>query len=111
MIGHVQRVGPHMQEALRRFADHPLVGEVRGVGLLCGMELVQDKATRQPFDPGRKVGATVDRRARAHGLITRFIGDRIAFSPPLIITEAKIDEMAERLGHALDDAWAELRAG
>ncbi len=111
MIGHVQRVGPHMQEALRRFADHPLVGEVRGVGLLCGMELVQDKATRQPFDPGRKVGATVDKHARAHGLITRFIGDRIAFSPPLIITEAEIDEMAERLGHALDDAWAELRAG
>ena len=51
----------------------------------------------------------VDRYAREHGLITRFIGDRIAFSPPLIITEAEIDEMAQRLGRALDGAWAEIR--
>ena len=109
MIGHVQRVGPYMQAALRRFADHPLVGEVRGVGLLCGIELVQDKATRRSFDPARKLGAMVDRYARAQGLIARFIGDRIAFSPPLIITEAEIDEAAERLRHALDDAWAELQ--
>jgi 4-aminobutyrate--pyruvate transaminase len=110
MIGHVQRVGPYMQEALRQFADHPLVGEVRGVGLLCSMELVRDKATRAVFDPARKVGGVVDLYAREYGLITRFIGDRIAFSPPLIITETEIDEMAERLGRALDSAWAEIRA-
>ena len=82
---------------------------MRGVGLLTGIEMVADKATRAPFDPARKVGATVDRHARAHGLITRFIGDRIAFSPPLIITEAEMDEIAARLGRALDDAWAEVR--
>jgi len=102
MIGHVQRVGPYMQQLLRTFAGHPLVGEVRGVGLMCGMELVHDKATRQPFDPELKVGAMVERYARAQGLIARFIGDRIAFSPPLIITEAEIDEMAQRLRTALD---------
>jgi 4-aminobutyrate---pyruvate transaminase len=110
MLGHVQRVGPYMQQALAQFADHPLVGEVRGVGLLTGIEMVADKATRVLFDPARKVGATVDRHARAHGLITRFIGDRIAFSPPLVITEAEVDEIAARLGQALDDAWAEVRA-
>ena len=110
MVGHVRRVGPHMQNVLRQFADHPLVGEVRGVGLLTGIEMVADKSTRALFDPARKVGATVDRHARAHGLITRFIGDRIAFSPPLIITEAEIDDVAARLGRALDDAWVEVRA-
>jgi 4-aminobutyrate--pyruvate transaminase len=110
MIGHVQRVGPYMQQVLARFSEHPLVGDVRGVGLLTGMELVADKATRAAFDPARKVGPTVDRHARANGLITRFIGDRIAFSPPLIITEAEVDDMAARLGRALDGAWTEIRA-
>lgn len=110
MIGHVQRVGPYLQAAMARFADHPLVGEVRGVGLLTGIEMVQDKASRKLFDPARKVGALVDAHARKHGLITRFIGDRIAFSPPLIITEAEVDEVAVRVGRALDDTWAELRA-
>ena len=109
MVGHVQRVGAHMQQVLARFADHPLVGDVRGVGLLTGIEMVQDKATRQLFDPARKLGAMVDRHARANGLITRFIGDRIAFSPPLIVTEAEIDDVAARLGRALDGAWEEIR--
>jgi 4-aminobutyrate--pyruvate transaminase len=111
MIGHVQRVGPHLQGVMSRFADHPLVGEVRGVGLMCGIEMVEDKATRRPFDPARKVGMRVDRHARRHGLITRFIGDRIAFSPPLIVTEEEINEIGVRLGRALDDTWSELLAG
>jgi 4-aminobutyrate--pyruvate transaminase len=110
MIGHVQRVGAHLQQVMGRFADHPLVGEVRGVGLLTGIEMVANKDTRAPFDPAQKVGATVDQHARKHGLITRFIGDRIAFSPPLIVTEAEVDEIAARLGRALDDTWAEIRA-
>ena len=110
MIGHVQRVGPYMQQVLARFAEHPLVGEVRGVGLLTGMEMVADKATRASFEPARNVGTMVDKHARAHGLITRFIGDRIAFSPPLVVTEAEIDDIATRLGRALDAARAELRA-
>ena len=109
MLGHVGQVGPHMQHLLGRLADHPLVGEVRGVGLLCGSELVADKARRAPFDPARKVGATVDRLARRHGLVARFIGDRIALSPPLIVTEPELDDMAARLTRALDDCWAELR--
>jgi 4-aminobutyrate---pyruvate transaminase len=68
--------------------------------------MVADKATRAPFDPGHQVGATVDRHARRHGLITRFVGDRIAFSPPLIITEAEIDEAVARITRAMDDTWA-----
>jgi 4-aminobutyrate--pyruvate transaminase len=109
MLGHVRRVGPHLQQALARLAGHPLVGEVRGVGLLCGIELIADKATRAPFDPARKVGPVVDRHAKANRLITRFVGDRIVFAPPLIITEPEIDDAAARIGRALDTAWAELR--
>ena len=93
---------------LAALSDHPLVGEVRGVGLITGIEMVADKATRAPFDPARQVGATVDRHARKHGLITRFIGDRIAFSPPLIITEAEIDEAVSRFTRAIGDAASEL---
>ncbi len=109
MLGHVRQVGPYMQARLRELADHPLVGEVRGVGLMCGIELVEDKATRKQFDPARKVGPTVDKHARAAGLITRFVGDRIAFSPPLIINEEEIDQVALRIRSALDATWAELR--
>lgn len=110
MLGHVQRVGPYLQSRLAALADHPLVGEVRGVGLLTGIEMVEDKATRKQFDPARKVGATVDKHARANGLITRFVGDRIAFSPPLIITEEEIDQVAARITKALDATWADIRA-
>ena len=110
MLAHVQRVGAYMQLVLGRFASHPIVGDVRGVGLLTGIEMMADKATRTPFAPAGKAGAVADRHARANGLITRFVGDRIAFSPPLIITEAEVDELAARLQKTLDATWAELRA-
>jgi 4-aminobutyrate---pyruvate transaminase len=110
MVAHVQQVGAHMQQVLGRFASHPIVGDVRGVGLLTGIEMMADKATRTPFDPSLGVGRIADRHARGQGLITRFIGDRIAFSPPLIITEEEIDDMAACLQRTLDDTWAEVRA-
>jgi adenosylmethionine-8-amino-7-oxononanoate aminotransferase len=71
--------------------------------------MVADKGSRALFDPGLQVGATVDRHARKHGLITRFVGDWIAFSRPLIITEAEIDEAVTRITRAMDDTWAEIR--
>ncbi len=108
LLGHVGRVGPYMQNMLGHFRSHPMVGEVRGVGLLCGIELVADKDRRTPFDPARKAGAVLDRLARQHGLIARFIGDRVALSPPLIVTEPELDEIGERLMRALDACWGEL---
>ena len=109
MIGHVQRVGPYMQQVLGRFAGHPLIGDVRGVGLMTGMEMMADKATDTAFDPALGVGRIADKHARNNGLITRFIGDRVAFSPPLIITEEEVDDMAALLQRTLDDTWAEVR--
>ena len=110
VVGHVRRVGAHMQAGLRRFLDHPLVGEVRGVGLVAGVELVADKTSGAPFDKSLAVGPWCNARAEEHGLIVRAIGDTISFCPPLIITEAEIDEMLARFGRALDDtaAWLGL---
>ena len=108
IVGHVRRVGPHMQKGLRRFLDHPLVGEVRGLGLVAGVELVADKATHAPFDKELAVGPFCNARAEEHGLIVRAIGDTISFCPPLIISEAEIDEMLARFGKALDDTAAML---
>ncbi len=110
IVNHVRSVSPHFLNAFGALAEHPLVGEVRGVGLVLGMELVRDKATRETFDPAQKVGATVDRYCIEHGLITRAIGDRLALCPPLIITEAEIDEMVTAVSGALDDTWAELKS-
>ena len=109
IIEHVRKVGPRMQAGLRKFADHPLVGEVRGVGLVAAVELVKDKATKEPFDPKSGVGLYLYKRAQAHGLIVRNLVDSIAFTPPLIVTEADIDEILARFGKALDEttAWVE----
>jgi 4-aminobutyrate--pyruvate transaminase len=108
---HVRAVGTHMQQELRRrFADHPLVGEVRGVGLIAAMELVQDKATHRNFDPKDRIGARVTRLGEQHGVIGRtVVNDTLCFSPPLIIKEDEIDEMLTRVGKALDELAAELR--
>jgi len=112
VIGHVREVAPRLQQGLRRFAGHPLVGEVRGMGLIGALELAQDPAAHTPFDPKRGVGAYLVRRAQEHGLITRVLGgDVIAFSPPLIITEAEIDRMLDCTEQALADTLAWVRAG
>jgi len=108
ILAHVNRVAPALQEGLRGFANHPLVGEVRGIGLIAAIELVADKASKAPFDPARGVGAAVVARAQQHGLILRAMGDAIAFSPPLIITEDEIAEMLSRFARALADVTAEV---
>ena len=109
IVGHVRRVMGRMQDGLRRFADHPLVGEVRGVGLIGAVELVADKRTRQPFDPKLGVGPYCAKRAQEHGVILRALVDSVAFCPPLIISEDEIDTMLARFGRALEDTGAMLR--
>lgn len=111
MLSHVRAVGPHLQgELRRRFAGHPLVGEVRGVGMVGAIELVEDKATHRNFDPAKKVGPRLTKHGEKHGVILRaMVNDSIGFSPPLIITTAEIDEMLDRVERALADLTVELR--
>jgi 4-aminobutyrate--pyruvate transaminase len=112
ILGHVRKVGPQLQEGLRRFASHPLVGEIRGVGLLAGVELVKDQASKAPFDPKHGVGAIFAARAQEHGLILRAMVDSVALCPPLIITADEVEEMLRRFGRALEDtAVAVAQAG
>ncbi|HTS94851.1 MAG TPA: aspartate aminotransferase family protein [Stellaceae bacterium] len=108
-VGHVQTISPRFQSGVRRLAENPLVGEVRGIGLFAGIELVKDKATKQPFEPAQGVGNMVAVRAQELGLIVRAMGDTVALCPPLIITEPEIDETLKRLGRALDDTAAAVR--
>jgi 4-aminobutyrate---pyruvate transaminase len=109
LLSHVRKMAPRMQTALRRFADHPLVGEVRGIGLIGAIELVADKTTKAPFDAKAAVGGFLAQRAHHHGVIIRALGDSIPFCPPLIINEGEIDMMFERFGHALADTLDMVR--
>jgi 4-aminobutyrate---pyruvate transaminase len=108
IVGRAQRLGPLLQAALAAFRDHPLVGDARGVGLISGMELMRDKARREPFDPELGIGARAGAAAQRHGLIVRVVGDRLVFAPPLVIEPADIEQMAARLRRGLDELADEL---
>jgi 4-aminobutyrate--pyruvate transaminase len=110
IVGMVRRVGPRLQAGIRGFKDHPLVGDARGIGLIGAVELVRDKATKQGFDAKAGVGAFLVKRAQHHGAILRNMpGDIVAFSPPLIISEAEIDELMLCFARALDDTWTMVK--
>lgn len=111
LIARVKQVAPGFQRRLRALGDHPLVGEVSAVGLVGAVELVADREAGTPFDPAGRVGPYAVARAQAHGLIVRALGDRIAFSPPLIISEAEIGAMFDRAAAALDETAAWLDGG
>lgn len=110
LVGHVKRVSESFLSQCEALLDHPLVGDVRGVGLFCGIQIVKDKKTRELFDPARKVGAMIQDIAHSKGLYLRSIPpDRISFMPPLIINEDEVTEAAGILKAALDAAWTELK--
>ena len=96
--------GDYLQQRIREFADHPLVGEVRGSGLLGAIELVANKQTGEPFANGA-VGAYAQKAAQDQGLLIRAVaGSSLGICPPLIITTQQIDEMIEKLAVALDNS-------
>ncbi len=106
----VKAKAPQFQRRLSALADHPLVGEARGMGLVGAIELVADKRTKQNFDPKRGVAVKCVGFAQAEGLIVRSLAnDRISLCPPLIISEAEIDELFDRLGRAVDRTAAWVR--
>ena len=102
ILARVRETAPLLQAGLKDFADHPMVGEVRGIGLIGAVELVADKASGTPFDPPGQVGAALARAAQDEGLIVRSMGDSIAFSPPLIISANEIRELLDRFARALE---------
>jgi putrescine aminotransferase len=99
---------PYLQKRLRELADHPLVGEVRGVGMLGAIELVQDKATRKRYE-GRGVGMICRTFCFDNGLIMRAVGDTMIISPSLVISKAEIDELVTKARQCLDLTLAALQ--
>jgi 4-aminobutyrate--pyruvate transaminase len=105
---HVRRIAPQFQARLAALGTHPLVGDTRGIGLLGGCELVQNRTTKAAFEARLAVGARAMQLCQEHGLIVRAIGDVIALCPPYVITTSEIDELFAKLTRGLDDtlAWA-----
>ncbi|MCG4455377.1 MULTISPECIES: aspartate aminotransferase family protein [unclassified Pseudomonas] len=99
---------PYLQKRLRELADHPLVGEVRGVGMLGAIELVKNKATRERYPSESGAGMICRGHCFDNGLIMRAVGDTMIISPPLVISKAEIDELVDKARKCLDLTAAEL---
>jgi 4-aminobutyrate---pyruvate transaminase len=108
IVAKARAMSPRFQNGLKALASHPLVGEARGVGMVGALEIVADKATKAGFAPAGRGGAAVLRCAHDEGLIVRQMGDAIALSPPLVITEAEVDDLLAKLSRALDSAATQL---
>ena len=105
IVARVQELHPRLKAGLAELGNRSLVGHHRCVGLIGGLEIVEDKASKQSFEASKKVAAFIAKRAQEHGLIVRPLpGDIVACCPPLIISETEIDQFMERLGKAFDDA-------
>ena len=101
---------PYFQQRLQQLAEHPLVGEVRGLGLVAAIELVQDKAKRQRFSANMGVGTWCRDFCIERGLVMRSVGDTMIISPPLVITKAEIDELVDKALMALNDTYTKCLA-
>lgn len=96
-------LGEVLDAALAPLRDHPNVGDVRRRGIMCGIELVADRATREPFPAEDRVGAAVCRRARDLGLVIRPLGDVVVVMPALAMTPDEVEFLCATLHHALDE--------
>lgn len=92
-----------LREHLRRLADHPHVGDVRQCGLIAGVEIVRDKATREAYPYASQVGARVCAAARKHGVILRPLADVIVVMPPLVVSMESLDQIMEAIRLGLDE--------
>ena len=116
LLENVRRQGVALHAALEeRFGNHKHVGDIRGRGLFLGLELVEDRASKRPFAPERRLNARIKRQAMAEGLMCYpaggtmdgFAGDHVLLAPPFIIEAAQVAEIVEKLGRAVDSALAE----
>lgn len=109
--GNARTTGEYFQSELRKaFAQMPIVGEVRGVGLMGAVEFVADREKKTRFDAGLKVGARISAAARARGLIARAMphGDILGFAPPLVTTREEVDQIVGLAAEAARQVMDEL---
>lgn len=104
VVDNVADVGPYMLQALKdRLGQHAHVGDIRGKGLMLGIELMKDRGTKETFPMTDRTGRQVLKAAAKRGLITRALGDTLVFAPPLVITRADADEIVDRFALAVED--------
>jgi len=120
LLANVRTQGAHLSRRLKeRFGNHPFVGDVRGRGLLQGLELVADRSSKAPFDPKLRLHARVKREAMARGLmiypmggtVDGTCGDHVLLAPPFIVDAPLVDTIVERLGEAIDAATGQASGG
>jgi 4-aminobutyrate--pyruvate transaminase len=110
IVAHVRELAPYFFRRLNALRGHPLVGDVRGMGLLAAVEITADKATKAPFPAEAAIGGWIQNQAAERGVIVRAIANCIALCPPLISERAHIDELIDGLTRALDAAQARFGA-
>jgi len=102
---------PYFHSALKKLADHPIVGEVRSIGLVGAIEIVKDKSTRERFHKDLGAGIRCRDFCVNNGLVMRAVGNTMIMSPPLIVEDRHIDELVEKAWRCLDLTAASLAAG
>ena len=113
LVENARRLAPVLLGALRdRLGDHPFIGDIRGVGLVVGVEFMADRSRKTPFAAGTAPHRIVAKHATAAGVLTRALPflPVNSFSPPLSITESKIEEGISRYAAAVNAAMPELQA-
>jgi len=108
IVATVRSRSPTFWSALAPLRDSPIVGELRGLGLIAGIELVADRATKASFAPDIGAARVLERNCLAEGLIVRAIGETVAVAPPLIISDGEVHELAACLTRALRKTEAQL---
>jgi adenosylmethionine-8-amino-7-oxononanoate aminotransferase len=101
LIPRVAKQGARLLNGLRGLASLPNVGDVRGIGLMCAVEFVEDKVTKKPFDASRKIGERVLKECYKHGLVSRVRGDIYCVAPAFVVTDAQIDAIVNVLGQSI----------
>jgi putrescine aminotransferase len=113
IVGRVKKtIGPYFQRRLQEtFKDHPLAGEVRGIGMLGAVELVEDKAERKHFAPAGRIGTICRDHCFENGLVMRAIRDTMVLAPPLVITEDEIEKLLKKAKLCIDKTAKDLGLG
>jgi adenosylmethionine-8-amino-7-oxononanoate aminotransferase len=101
LIPRAAKQGARLLNGLRGLASLPNVGDVRGLGLMCAVEFVEDKATKKPFDASQKIGERVLKECYKHGLVSRIRGDIYCVAPAFVVTDEQIDTIVNVLGQSI----------
>jgi adenosylmethionine-8-amino-7-oxononanoate aminotransferase len=108
LVERADKMGARLIKGLQGLSDLPMVGDVRGLGLMAAVELVKDKPSKEAFDPKLSVGGKVHKATIKRGLFSRVKGDSFLLAPPLIIKEEQVDQIVSIVGEAIQEVAKEV---